>query len=488
MSLASFSPPSPPLVSPYGSASSSVDLEMHCPPMQERSPPAGWLPLTSQGHPGIPHPSQIPYPSPVSDDSMYRYTEYIDDVKPAYYHTHPTAYYQLPDPEPFAPQGMAFPLPDKNNLLCKVCGDKASGYHYGVTSCEGCKGFFRRSIQKNMEYKCLKDNNCPISKPNRNRCQRCRFKKCLAVGMSRDSVRYGRLQRKRDKEALVATTGNSAAAPQSAIDNQAADLCTFIDQVTNAFISNPGCPPPHIIVQPTFMDLKPNSECVSAAELRALHWQQYAASCQQDIETFVDFAKSIPMFNEMKTNDQLEIIKNTYFSVFVVRTAPAMSEPQFVLNSGVAVTKQQLINLYEPDFVYRWSHFAKNFNALQFSTAERALFIVWILISANVYLPLSNQDELEQLKRVVEQALRSVLLRSRANPLAFNTLMSMREELKQISMAHDRSLEWVRQNIAAIEIPLLFAEVFRIALHPPVYQQDIVVKSDHLDICELKAL
>ncbi|XP_022129566.1 ecdysone-induced protein 78C-like isoform X2 [Pieris rapae] len=86
----------------------------------------------------------------------------------------------------------------KATVPCKVCGDKASGYHYGVTSCEGCKGFFRRSIQKQIEYRCLRDGKCLVYRLNRNRCQYCRFKKCIAVGMSRDSVRYGRIPKRRD--------------------------------------------------------------------------------------------------------------------------------------------------------------------------------------------------------------------------------------------------------------------------------------------------
>ncbi|XP_030054035.1 nuclear receptor subfamily 1 group D member 2 isoform X2 [Microcaecilia unicolor] len=88
-------------------------------------------------------------------------------------------------------------------LLCKVCGDIASGFHYGVHACEGCKGFFRRSIQQNIHYKmCMKNENCLIMRMNRNRCQHCRFKKCLSVGMSRDAVRFGRIP-KREKQRLM---------------------------------------------------------------------------------------------------------------------------------------------------------------------------------------------------------------------------------------------------------------------------------------------
>ncbi|XP_031778754.1 ecdysone-induced protein 78C isoform X2 [Nasonia vitripennis] len=113
--------------------------------------------------------------------------------------------------------------PAKSFVPCKVCGDKASGYHYGVTSCEGCKGFFRRSIQKQIEYRCLRDGKCLVIRLNRNRCQYCRFKKCLAVGMSRDSVRYGRVpKRSRERgpdDATPTTTTTPSGGPTTPTTN-----------------------------------------------------------------------------------------------------------------------------------------------------------------------------------------------------------------------------------------------------------------------------
>ncbi|KAI5610438.1 RAR-related orphan receptor C a, partial [Silurus asotus] len=81
-------------------------------------------------------------------------------------------------------------------IPCKICGDKSSGIHYGVITCEGCKGFFRRSQQNNAMYSCSRQRNCVIDRTNRNRCQHCRLQKCLALGMSRDAVKFGRMSKK----------------------------------------------------------------------------------------------------------------------------------------------------------------------------------------------------------------------------------------------------------------------------------------------------
>ncbi|XP_055789229.1 nuclear receptor subfamily 2 group C member 1-A-like isoform X2 [Salvelinus fontinalis] len=75
---------------------------------------------------------------------------------------------------------------------CVVCGDRASGRHYGAVSCEGCKGFFKRSIRKNLVYTCRGSGECVINKHHRNRCQYCRLQRCMVLGMKQDSVQCER--------------------------------------------------------------------------------------------------------------------------------------------------------------------------------------------------------------------------------------------------------------------------------------------------------
>ncbi|PRD34897.1 UNVERIFIED_CONTAM: Nuclear hormone receptor FTZ-F1 [Trichonephila clavipes] len=72
--------------------------------------------------------------------------------------------------------------------LCPVCGDKVSGYHYGLLTCESCKGFFKRTVQNKKVYTCVADRSCHIDKSQRKRCPYCRFQKCLEVGMKLEGI------------------------------------------------------------------------------------------------------------------------------------------------------------------------------------------------------------------------------------------------------------------------------------------------------------
>ncbi|XP_051960057.1 steroidogenic factor 1b [Xyrauchen texanus] len=83
--------------------------------------------------------------------------------------------------------------------MCPVCGDKVSGYHYGLLTCESCKGFFKRTVQNNKRYTCAESQDCKIDKTQRKRCPFCRFQKCLNVGMRLEAVRADRMRGGRNK-------------------------------------------------------------------------------------------------------------------------------------------------------------------------------------------------------------------------------------------------------------------------------------------------
>ncbi|XP_066586325.1 retinoic acid receptor RXR-alpha-B [Prorops nasuta] len=109
--------------------------------------------------------------------------------------------------------GAGSPYPPNHPLsgskhLCSICGDRASGKHYGVYSCEGCKGFFKRTVRKDLSYACREEKSCIIDKRQRNRCQYCRYQKCLTMGMKREAVQEERQRTKERDQSEVESTSS----------------------------------------------------------------------------------------------------------------------------------------------------------------------------------------------------------------------------------------------------------------------------------------
>ncbi|KAM7298682.1 nuclear hormone receptor FTZ-F1 beta [Ixodes scapularis] len=109
-----------------------------------------------------------------------------------------------PTRRPSVAEGLADPLGEagggaagvsRQQLLsgpCPVCGDRISGFHYGIFSCESCKGFFKRTVQNKKHYVCLRGANCPVAIATRKKCPACRFDKCLRTGMKLEAIREDR--------------------------------------------------------------------------------------------------------------------------------------------------------------------------------------------------------------------------------------------------------------------------------------------------------
>ncbi|KAI6177857.1 Nuclear hormone receptor family member nhr-67 [Aphelenchoides bicaudatus] len=92
-------------------------------------------------------------------------------------------------------------IPPSGRILldvpCRVCQDHSSGKHYGIYSCDGCSGFFKRSVRRNRQYVCKNrggqhEGQCVVDKTHRNQCRACRLRRCLEIGMNREAVQHER--------------------------------------------------------------------------------------------------------------------------------------------------------------------------------------------------------------------------------------------------------------------------------------------------------
>ncbi|GMS93272.1 hypothetical protein PENTCL1PPCAC_15447 [Pristionchus entomophagus] len=69
---------------------------------------------------------------------------------------------------------------------CLVCTVPITSIHLGMDTCRACAAFFKRAKTAGREYPCTQaDRECAI-KNGKFTCRRCRFNKCIAIGMEYD--------------------------------------------------------------------------------------------------------------------------------------------------------------------------------------------------------------------------------------------------------------------------------------------------------------
>ncbi|XP_062385186.1 retinoic acid receptor RXR-beta-A isoform X7 [Sardina pilchardus] len=174
--------------------------------------------------------------------------------------------------------------------LCAICGDRSSGKHYGVYSCEGCKGFFKRTVRKDLSYTCRDNKDCMVDKRQRNRCQYCRYQKCLAMGMKREVVQDERQrsvqeERQRNKEREGDVESTTAANEEMPVE-KILDAEMAVEQKTelHADGSSGGS--------------SPNDPVTNICQ-----------AADKQLFTLVEWAKRIPHFSELALDDQVILLR-----------------------------------------------------------------------------------------------------------------------------------------------------------------------------------
>ncbi|XP_069332176.1 nuclear receptor subfamily 2 group F member 6 isoform X2 [Eulemur rufifrons] len=193
---------------------------------------------------------------------------------------------------------------------CVVCGDKSSGKHYGVFTCEGCKSFFKRSIRRNLSYTCRSNRDCQIDQHHRNQCQYCRLKKCFRVGMRKEAVQRGRIPH----SLPGAVAASSGSPPGSALAAASGDLF-------------PGQPVSELIAQLLRAEPYPAAAgrfgAGAGAAGAVLGIDNVCELAARLLFSTVEWARHAPFFPELPVADQVALLRLSWSELFVLNAAQA---------------------------------------------------------------------------------------------------------------------------------------------------------------------
>ncbi|XP_044745825.1 steroid hormone receptor ERR1 isoform X1 [Coccinella septempunctata] len=272
--------------------------------------------------------------------------------------------------------------------VCLVCGDVASGFHYGVASCEACKAFFKRTIQGNIEYTCPANGECEINKRRRKACQACRFRKCLRSGMLKEGVRLDRVRGGRQKyrrnpdcpyQIQVVSSQRSVLQLEDIKMLEALAACEPDPLEINTMLGNP--------------------------KLR--HLPILSELFDKELVGIIGWAKQIPGFTDLPINDQMRLLQSTWAEILTLtlafRSLPLLGSSRLRFATDFTLDEKQLKECGASDLYQGCSQVIERIDSL--SILKEEYYLLKALVLTNCDVKLEENHSLKKFRDTILSAM-----------------------------------------------------------------------------------
>ncbi|NXP94429.1 VDR protein, partial [Passerina amoena] len=401
--------------------------------------------------------------------------------------------------------------------VCGVCGDRATGFHFNAMTCEGCKGFFRRSMKRKAMFTCPFSGECHITKDNRRHCQACRLKRCLDIGMMKEFILTDEeVQRKREmilkrkeEEALRESLKPKLSEEQQKVidilleahrktyDPTYADFTKFRppvrshpssrgatkslslltqDLLCSALGGSLGCSerlPPADPAEPlpfpslALQEEQDKSSSVNLEFSQLSMLPHLADLVSYSIQKVIGFAKMIPGFRDLSVEDQIVLLKCSAMEVIMLRSNESFTLEDMSWTCGSSDFKYRVSDVtqagHSMDLLEPLVKFQVGLKKLNLHEEEHVLLMAICILSPDrpgVREPLRVEALQERLSEVLQSYIRA----RHAAPggrLLYAKMIQKLADLRSLNEEHSRQYRCLSfQPEHSMQLTPLLLEVF----------------------------